>query len=226
MVKYSTLSEIISKNDGVALSDFPYLTKEIVSAAIGKKEEALNYWIKRLRKTGDLISLKKNLYISTIFMRSIKNQPALFDRYREYLAQVIRQPSYLSLEYVLAKNNIIEEIPFALTSITLKSSRRFTCELGTFMYRNMNRVLFTGYRESYFLEKRYYTATPIKALFDYLYLKNLGRSGIADTLTDDMRINWDAFKKTDRKEFEQYVLLSKQKKMEKIMNIIITRNLI
>lgn len=219
MVNNSTIS-------GIKGDNLPYMNKATLSSVIGKKGESLNYWVKRLIKTGELISLKNGFFVGSTFLLKIRGQPALFESYREYLAGVIRFPSYLSLEYVLAKYDIIPDVPFAITAVTIKSTRSFTNDLGTFIYRNINRPLFTGYTESFFLEKRYFAATKVKALFDYLYLMNFPRSGIAKELAEGLRINWDVFAKTDLGELQKYVELSGQKKMEKIMNIIVKQGLI
>lgn len=222
MIKNAILSGIKYTN----FEDLPYLNKASLSLALGKKGSALNYWVRRLVKTGELIPLKNGLFTSNAFLLKIRDRPLLLDSYREHLAGILRHPSYISLEYVLAKNDVIPDLPFAITSITQKSSRTFSNNLGTFIYRNINQALFTGYVRSSFLDKRYFTATTAKALFDYLYLKNLGRSGYERMLADDLRINWDALKKPDAEEFQKYVALSRQRKMEKIMKIILKRNLI
>ena len=45
--------------------------------------------------------------------------------YAEYMANRLRLPSYLSLEYVLAKEGLIPEAVYALTSITSKNFQKF-----------------------------------------------------------------------------------------------------
>jgi hypothetical protein len=226
MVKKDTKFGINIKHIRKIFEELPYLNKTTLSSAIEKEGESLNYWVKRLSRTGELVSLKNGLFTTETFLLKLKGQPALLNEYQEFIANVIRAPSYVSLEYVMAKYDIIPDIPFCVTSITTKSSRKFTNPLGGFIYKNIKRPLFTGYVENSFLDKRYFIATPAKALFDFLYLKNLGRANFEEELTEGLRINWNAFQKTDTEELKKYVVLSKQRKMETIMNIIEKRNLI
>lgn len=226
MVKKNTKSGIKIGDVRKIFEELPYLNKATLASAIEKEGENLNYWVKRLIRTDELIPLKNGLFITGTFLLKLKGRPALLNDYQEFIANVIRAPSYISLEYVLAKHDIIPDIPFSVTSVTTKSSRTFTNSLGGFIYKNIKQPLFTGYVENGFLDKRYYIATPAKALFDFLYLKKLGRGNFEEELTEGLRINWDALQKTDAEELKKYVVLSKQKKMEMIMDIIEKRGLI
>jgi hypothetical protein len=130
----------------------------------------------------------------------------------------LRYPSYLSLEYVLFINNVIPESAYSLTSITIKTSRTYTNELGTFIYQNMKDELFTGFQKKSYKSNEIAIATKSKALFDYLYLKsNLGKD-MMDELKEGLRINWDAFTKSDLIEFKTYVELSKSPKMRSVLS--------
>lgn len=226
MVNKNTKSGINIRDVRKIFEELPYLNKATLASAIEKEGDALNYWVKRLIKTGEIIPLKNGLFITSTFLLKLKGQPVLLNDYQEFIANVIRAPSYVSLEYVLAKHDIIPDVPFSITSVTTKSSRTFTNSLGGFIYKNIKRQLFTGYVENCFLDKRYFIATPAKALFDLLYLKNLGRTNFEEKLTEGLRINWDAFQKADAKELKGYVILSKQRKIETIMDIIEKRGLI
>lgn len=53
--------------------------------------------------------------------------------------------SYVSLEYVLAKYGFLAESVFAITSITLKTTREYDSEIGDFYYKNIKETLFSGY---------------------------------------------------------------------------------
>lgn len=192
----------------------PYFTKQNLSLALGKEGEGLNYWVKKLTKERLLIPIKKGFYFSSYY----KDEP--FDVYGIYLANILRFPSYVSLEYVLAKYNLIPESVFAITSVTLKSSRTYQSEVGTFIYRNIKRELFYGY-QLLVLGKSGLTARiayPYKALFDYLYLKKFASTNqISDYLREGGRINWDILKAEEKKQFIKAVKNSGSRKMAIIL---------
>jgi hypothetical protein len=83
----------------------------------------LKYWL----KNNNIISLKNGTYI----FKKVYEKENEKDLYLEYLAKQLLKPSYLSLEYILAKYQIMSEPVRLLTSITLKGSRDFNNELGT-----------------------------------------------------------------------------------------------
>src|SRR3989344_742034 len=146
------------------LESLPFFSKPQARLLIGKTGRNLDAKLAQLKKVGYLVPLKKNLYVTDPYFQKTNR---LF--YAEYLTGILRSPSYLSLEYILAKENIIPEGIVNFTSITLKSSREFTNVIGTFLYRNLKPHLFTGYIEEGWDEKVIRRATHAKALFDWLY---------------------------------------------------------
>ena len=136
----------------------------------------------------------------------------------EYIANTLRFPSYISLEYVLAREGLIPEAVYSTTSITSKSSRVFQNFLGNFIYKNIKNDLFMGYRQELWGEKIILKASKAKALFDFLYLKKM--LNLKTEIIVDLRINWDNFDAQDLSEFSTYVTISNSKKMATILNII------
>jgi len=202
------------------LADLPYYTKQNLGMALGKNKDALNYWIKKLIKSQALIPLKKGLYISSYYLDLVRAKEKTED-YLEYLAGIMRAPSYLSLEYALSKYGIIPEAVFAITSVTTKSTRSYQSGLTSFYYRNLKAKLFTGFIEQKFNQQTIKIATPAKALFDYLYLKKFSSlSEMKRYLLTDARINWAALNQNDQKMFSQYVKLSASTKMRQIRTIL------
>ena len=102
----------------------PYVTKTELALLLEKKERNLDKKILQLIRDEVLIPLKKGLYLSRIFY--LKNN----DNIEEYLSNIIFYPSYISLEYVLAKEGLIPESVFAYTCVTLKTTRQFNNKLG------------------------------------------------------------------------------------------------
>ncbi len=102
----------------------------------------------------------------------------------EEVAMVIRYPSYLSMEYVLSKNDILSQTVHTLTLVTTK--KPYSYRDGEFEYHQVKRSLFFGY------EKRdsVLTAHSEKALLDLLYIRYV-KTNELDTravlsLADDM----------------------------------------
>ncbi len=117
------------------------------------------------RRKGYLHALKRGLYV-------------LDERYRrapvssEFVANYLVTPSYLSLEYALSRYGILPEAARAFTSVTTKSTRRFSNVLGTFTYRTLRRDLFFGFQPVRGDGPEHLLAEPEKALLDYLHLNS------------------------------------------------------
>jgi len=198
------------------LEKLPYFNKKTVGILIGKKEGNLDKKIEQLIRKKYLISLKKGLYVASAYLSSQSKK----SDYCEYIANILRYPSYLSLEYVLSINNLIPEAIYAWTSITLKTPRVYKNQLGSFIYRNVKSTLFTGFTKEKKGEFNISIATTAKSLFDYLYLKRNLADNLQYELNQGLRINWDNFSEEDLKEFEKYTIASQSKKMKKILKVI------
>ena len=205
------------------LSKQPYYTKQNLALALGRENYSLDYWIKKLIRENILIQLKKGFYISSFFLEE-NNKKGSLDEYFFLLANILREPSYISLERVLSLAGLIPEQSFAITSITIKSTRIYKTKTATFIYRSIKPSLFIGYKKT---EKGIYLASPSKSLFDFLYLKKFKDNNDAvDYLTERGRINWGILTKDDKKEFDRYVDLSKSKKMTELLAILTREKLI
>lgn len=204
-------SEIKNKH---LIENKPYLTKIELSLLLKKKRKNLDKKVSQLMRNEVLIPLKRGLYTSRIFY--LKNK----ENIEEYLSNIIYYPSYLSLEYVLAKEGIIPEAVFSYTCVTLKTTRRFVNKLGQFSYKKIKEKLFTGfYQKDYLEDYKIKIATKAKALFDFLYFKSFkSLNGI-----DDLRINWENVGDKDLQEFLNYVNLSESRKMRKIYKFILKK---
>lgn len=152
------------------LKTLPLVTKQNLAVILDKKEDAVDYWAKKMVDEGVLIKLKSGFYAPRYYVDMISQNQADNMRYLEYVANQLRTPSYLSLEYVLSKNNIVAEAVFKVTSCTTKSTRTYETELGTFVYRNIKQELFGGYTRVLWRDKYIWEATPEKALQDWRYL--------------------------------------------------------
>jgi hypothetical protein len=87
--------------------------------------------------------------------------------------------------------------------------------------------LYTGHVDATYLNSTYKIATPAKALFDFLYLKQfIDTKEIEQFLIESGRINWGAIDRKTKQEFTQYCILTESKKMQAILAIIKANSLL
>jgi predicted transcriptional regulator of viral defense system len=184
------------------LSYFDTNTLSLIYPELSKNSLYAN--IKRWIKQGYLIQIKKGMYVTKEYVLNVQDKSS----YKEFLANKIKYPSYLSTEYVLQKYSILSDAVYAYTSVTLKSKNTYSNKFGRYMYRNITRKLFTGYEIKDRGEYSVYEATKAKALFDYLYLKLYRIKNITEEMLLDLRLNLDEVDKSDMKEFENYCKLT------------------
>lgn len=189
----------------------PYLTKKELGLLLEKKGKNLDKKISLLLRDKYLIPLKRGLYVAYNFY--LKNRQNL----EEYLANILYYPSYLTAEYVLAKEGIIPENVYTYTSVSLKATRSFKNQFGNFYYRKIKENLFCGFYQKTYLESyQIKIASLSKALFDYLYFMPFSMA----KNVKDLRLNLINFKKEDYEEFFSYVKISQSEKMKKIYQLI------
>jgi len=83
--------------------------------------------ISSLMASGDIIQIKKGLYVVSEDYRSKKIS-------KEIIANLIFGPSYLSLDFALSYYGIIPERVAITTSITTKRGKNFSTTFGNFYY--------------------------------------------------------------------------------------------
>lgn len=208
-MKYTILS---------SLESLPYFTTEAVkqllgneSAAVGTMQTALYRWM----KTGQLIQLKKGVYMTRRFFE-LHRADADF---APMVSAILIPQSYLSLEYILQRNAILTEMTYPVSAVTLKQTRVFENKLGTYTYRNIKADLYQGVTFSEYLGIPIVQATVAKALFDFLYFRpwsNMGRSANIN-LAEKLRLNLEDFSENDQVEFAAFIGISKSKKMDRIL---------
>lgn len=194
----------------------PYFSLDDLSP-LEKDKLYLTVLFSRYVKTRKLLRVKKGLYVASEYIETLEKENRI-SSYTEFLSNILYQPSYLSLEYVLYEHNILTEIPVHFTLVTQRKTASFTNHFGSFIYHKVKEPLFTGFtirRENEFFIKK---ATKAKALFDYLYL----RKNIVNNLEAfrELRLNSINIYANDLKEFNQYAALEGSKKMKEISRYI------
>jgi len=169
-----------------------------------------------LLKSGQLIQLKRGLYVTRSYIQRLGNN----DAYLEFLSNNLKRPSYLSSEYVLQKYSMISESVFVYTNITTKKTKTYQNSLGTFQYANIKDELFCGFKITTVGINEIKQATKAKALFDYLYFRLWRIPMVSKEYVYSLRLNLQEMVREDFLEFRSYVDLAGIKKFQKLPEII------
>ena len=161
--------------------------------------------ISSLLKRGDIIRVKKGLYVFGKFWQRNQVDPVL-------LANLIYGPSVVSLEYVLSNSGLIPESVTTITSVTTGRSRTFDTPIGRYSYMQLNKKRFSFGIELYKTEAgNYLAAAPLKALTDKIWLDGsfqpTSPSSFAEYLFDDLRI--------DASRLKEYITIENIEKIDK-----------
>lgn len=190
------------------LQFLPYFTLSTLRQVAGDaKPDAINFNVKSWMKRGDLIQLKKGVYVARDFFIRNGNNP----NYQELIANVLCFPSYVSSYYVLDGFSMLTEATFGLSSITQKTPKFYENPVGSFRYTNITARLFTGYMQKSSGFGIVNIATKAKALFDYLWERLGNLSPENPDMVEELRIDFEQMTNSDWKEFENYCNLANNK---------------
>ncbi len=157
---------------------------------------AQNNRISNMERAGDLIRLRRGLYVAD---PSVSNQEIS----RELVANNLYGPSYVSYQSALSYYGLIPERVNAVTSATIGRARSYTNTLGLFEYITVPRAYFHIGIEQVIVENEYafLIASPEKALCDLIIttsgLRFQSVRAAREYLLYDLRIdieereNWD-----------------------------------
>ena len=98
------------------------------------------------------------------------------------LANQLYKPSYLSLASALSYHGLIPESIYAVTSVTIKTTREFEVDDKTYLYRTVKKTAFAGYRSVKIGEDTALMAEPEKAVADHLYFVFLKKEPLNERL--------------------------------------------
>src|SRR3990167_6050481 len=151
--------------------------------------------ITRLLSKGDLVRIRKGLYI---FGEKWRRRP--IDRY--LMANLIYGPSHVSFESALSHYGLIPERVESVTSATTGKGKRFITTLGLFTYQHQPTNYYT---KGVTLEERSWgnvlLGTPEKALTDKLLVdrsaKIKDQEELERYLVEDLRIDQTQLQKMD-----------------------------
>lgn len=160
--------------------------------------------ISELIKSGELIPLKKGLYIAGVRTDLTAPEPFL-------IANHLWGPSYVSLESAMSYWGIIPERVYEVSSITIKSSKKYKTPIGRFSYRSIPAPYYSFGIKSIELATGQLAliASPEKALCDKIIttsgLSLRSPSQTRNFLLDDLRIDPQWLRKFNLKEMKSWI---------------------
>jgi len=162
-------------------SGFPVVSYAQMSV-LGEKDQALKNQLSRWVRKGLISRLRKGIYVLNGDDRKISLS-------RQFIANQLYFPSYVSNEYALSFYGLIPERVADVTSVTPRKTAEFSNEFGTFVYQHVKKDCFNGYtqiREGSGLN--FLIAVPEKAVVDFIYfnIRNFKR-GDPSVFTESYR---------------------------------------
>ena len=144
----------------IACAPFACVSTDQVEAVFpGFNRDNYAEWVRH----GYLLRLRRGWYA----FAEAKDLPGVGD----YFAGRIYSPSYLSLEYVMARCGLVPESVVQITCATSLKTASFRNAFGDFIYRSVKPELMFGYDvEMVGAGLPAFVASPAKALCDFLYL--------------------------------------------------------
>ncbi|MFC1496400.1 hypothetical protein ACFL52_03190 [Candidatus Margulisiibacteriota bacterium] len=195
----------------------PYIIKDNFSLLFPDiKPASFDQNIKNWLKKGELIKLKRGLYILNDYFSNCNNK----EDYLYFLSSLLCSPSYISRETVLSRYGILSEAVYGIASVTLKTTRSFNSKIAVFNFSKIKESLFTGFTENIFQGKKYYLATKAKAFFDYLYFAKRSLQQVNRKTVAELRLNLEPLSKNDWQEFDRYLRISKSEKIRRIYAVL------
>ena len=162
--------------------------------------------ISDMEKSGELIRLKKDLYVRKSNIIS-----------RELIANHLYGASYVSLETALAYYGLIPERVYSVRSITAKRAKVFITPLGDFEYKTVSSDYFSiGLRQE-IIDNQYafLIATPTKAICDMIVatpnLRLQSVKAIRFFLEEDLRIDFTELQNIDTEIIRQCIEAGRKK---------------
>lgn len=182
--------------------------RSAVIAALFPDIQAANKKIAQLERAGELIRLKRGLFV---------RHPAATDEYvsEGLVANHLCSPSYVSMQTALRHYGLIPEAVYSVQSMTLKRSHHFVNALGHFDYVTVPPEVFhIGLTREQQANSAFVIATPEKALCDLvaytagLYLRYAKEARAY--LEEFLRFDMEAFARMNPRIFEAYAAVGKK----------------
>ncbi len=166
---------------------------------------------KRLEYNGEIIRLKKGLYVANPKESRMELSPFL-------LANHIYGPSYVSMQTAMRYYGLIPEAVFSVQSMTTGVARDYENKVGTFRYIHVPAGYYNiGVTIREEAEASFMIATPEKALCDLIvYTPNLNlrfQTSIREYLEEDIRFDMGELRNLNLGIIEECAKVSRKKLM-------------
>lgn len=153
-----------------------------------ESDQDLRTQLYRFRQRGDLASPKRGVYAFDL------------DSVNQFqLANLLYQPSYVSLESALNYYGITPGVPQQVTSVNPTQPKKFKTDGNVFVYYRVKKDLFWGYQKVTAVENShsFQIAEKEKALLDYFYLRKIKK-------IDDLRLDLKEIKSEIYKRYSDH----------------------
>lgn len=194
------------KNVLTTLQNIP-VTSSVI-ASLYPNIKAKNSKIAQLEKAGEIIRLRRNLFVVTPEDSGVNLCTGL-------IANHLLAPSYVSMQTALRFYGLIPEAVYTTQSITFKAAKIFQTPVGSFEYIHTSRETYPiGITQRKEGNAQYIIATPEKALCDLIAnLPGVNLRYKVDAmhfLEDDLRLEMDSLASFDREIFQKYAQVGKK----------------
>ncbi|MCX5686964.1 MAG: hypothetical protein NTW09_05880 [Candidatus Omnitrophica bacterium] len=139
-----------------------------------RKRQSIRNQLNRWQDRGLVVKLRRGMYILNENDRKVNPS-------RQFIANQLYAPSYVSLEYALNLYGLIPERVTEVTNVSTRKTVTFKNALGVFVYQHIKPAAFSGFkaaRDEAGLS--FFIALPEKAVVDFLYL-NINKMEPSDT---------------------------------------------
>lgn len=204
--------------------DFRVMIKEYAEAPISRHlilellsdYQSPNDKISELLKSKKLISIKRGLYIPGPKMDLPTPEPFL-------IANHLRGPSYVSLESALSYWSLIPERTHEISSVTIKTSKKYRTQVGRFSYKQLKTPYYAfGIKSINISQKQtILLASPEKALCDKIVLTpNINLRSIKQTrefLLEDLRMDSEVLNTLNTETMRLWIVCAPKKSSLKML---------
>ncbi len=146
----------------IQFQDRPYILGRDVARG-GQDLQAIRNQLSRWQKKGLIIALRKGFYV-------LNHNDRKLEINQNFMANVLYEPSYVSLESALNFYGLIPEKVMDVTSVTTRKTVRFHNKCGNFIYQHIKPEAFRGFKRMGEGQTLFFMAEPEKAVVDFLYL--------------------------------------------------------
>lgn len=202
----------MKKNLKDVLDQWPEcVIREVDLAMILKKTDDARYsLVKRALKAGDLVRLKRGLYV--IAEKTKQGWPDEFE-----LSLSIYGPSFVSFESALSYHGWIPEAVYTTTCATAKRAKEFETPAGIFRYERVpEKHFYVGVNR---IEKNggvILVASGWRALADLIYVRRKKWESLAD-LKADLRIEKETLIESNQEQIEELVKNYPSARVQKLL---------